>query len=119
MRQAALLAFQSLEIHFRYLIEHLAPDELEVLRRLAAHKSVDADRVLRRLQTEGFIQPGAGTWEPMSALFTEILMALPQRRLGEVLDSSASWQFIATVGKKTFEVAVQKAIEIATGKYLA
>lgn len=107
-----------LEFHLQYLVEHLSTESLEILVKVACGKHVPESNALSRLSRSGLVRQVKNNWEVTSGITREFVVALPQPSAGNKLRESGAWKAFTSVARQAFEVAVEKAVETATGKYL-
>jgi hypothetical protein len=114
-----LIAFpQDMEMHLRYLLEHLTPADIEALSLAAAGKRSSDRKAVLRLVRLGLIREVEDRLEITSGMMREFVAALPKSSLLAKARNSDAWKAFIAVAQKAVGVAVEKAVEAASGKYL-
>lgn len=118
LRKAVSNLFGEMEWHLRYIVDHLLHADLEVLKSVASGKRPNDIRALARLNRFGLVAREEGRWQVTSGMMREFVVALSHRSAGERIRESTVWKGFAGVARQAFEVAVEKAVGAAAGKYL-
>jgi len=111
-------ATSRLERHLLYDIQHLSSEEIKVLREISNGLPVSSSNVLDRLRLQGIVHAADVHWTITSTVFAQLVAQIPRETAFEKVRSSAAWEFLAGLGKKAFNVAVDKAIDAATRHWL-